>query len=1091
MRKNEKDLRKFIAIALAATFFAPFFGSIFSISAADNSFEAEMEIARNELSESIANGASLNDLEVIYLDGDEIIKAPQKHEELPPAPRAAYPASHSGPFAVGDTRPFRITDAVRTGSRALTIEGELIASGSATNVWVLDDADFHAKTGTAHNDNCHLRDITPTLALEIANTFDGIYSRMTSSSSGFAPHASVVVNTGGSDIGDSGKDGKVNFVLYDLGGDGGVGGGYTAGYFSNGDFSSNSLDILHIDIGDQQGYKHLTSSDENDRLTVYGTLAHEFQHMLYYMYFGVYAPSGYESDDWINEALSEAAAAFYTKAGAELVEFSTVRHGALNLYNGSGYRDFLNHDINSLKNYAMERLFAHFTHKGYPGFERKIYAHFQQEYPIANSISANGAKITSMQQAVGDFLKVGTGVGNGGLDTLTKTYFLFMESVAADGGTLHGASNSQTMKLLNSGYSSPSANLWAIRPVAGANGGVVYTGELENSVYYPVNAYEAIPLYPSESSITLTGYGSPAPSGGASHEKLYKLTSPEADKPILKITAPNDGTDNTRYYVALMNAEVIDSKYSSGAGGADLYPLTKGMETGIDTKGKQPYLFVATFYKNVNQSVKYYYDKLDATPTTSSPTTSSTTVASSSPSKSATTTSTSPPKTSATTSTSPPKTSAPTSASPPKTSAPTSTSPPKTSAPTTASTPKPPTAPSSSVKPPSVTIPSYTIPSYTFPSYTFPSYTAPSYTPPSYPSAAYPTVTQSAQSTATVYIPERAPNPGRPRGSVITLPGSGSQDTVNPPTEGYTNDTYQKSDSKNILASGAAIVLSGYKKGAIISGADILALANKNQSVNIKSDIFTFSIAPQLAAEWKLTADSTIEIRVEAKPGALTKAEIEKYSKIDTANASALERIRELSLSVNGKKINKTVWPIKVSIDAAGTPVANKTNASGVYFDTAAKTSARLGGELTKDGKAFEFYANRVGAFGLIVDNNLKKLTLTIDSNTAVKTENSKTSYIQIPEAPHLSKANAPMIPLRVVAETLGGEVGWIESLSTFTVKINGKRLYLKSGTPLPGGLGTPEVSKAETFAPARYAAENFNVHVVWDPINQTVKIYY
>ena len=81
------------------------------------------------------------------------------------------------------------------------------------------------------------------------------------------------------------------------------------------------------------------------------------------------------------------------------------------------------------------------------------------------------------------------------------------------------------------------------------------------------------------------------------------------------------------------------------------------------------------------------------------------------------------------------------------------------------------------------------------------------------------------------------------------------------------------------------------------------------------------------------------------------------------------------------------------------------------------------------------------------------------------------------------------MVPLRLVAEALGAEVGWIDASRTVTVNGNGANLALIIGTPLPGDMGTPVLSNGRTFVPLRFVAEALGAEVAWDSVTQTVTI--
>jgi len=615
---------------------------VMGVQAATPTIDASLDEIRESFFDTVSD--DVFGLETINIDTSRIIHVPQFYLEPEPPPLFApfnlQPPVFAGPFNLGDTRYFRAS----TGSNQERIVlGRLVGKGEHTNIWVLDDSSYHSQTGTTHNANCHLPNITPVMAQQLATDFDEIYKRMTGTE-GFGTHNGVVINTGFSNmpsVGDLGNDSTVNFLLYDIYGDGGPSGGsYTAGFFSNGDFFTfdndglnlrppgwvapsgtnangsfrNGLDMLHIDIGHNQGYTALTSTSDSERLSVYGTLAHELQHLLFYMYFGVYVPSAQataRSYSWINESLSAIADTFYVQEGAELAEYGRLRSAAQNSYlNGTAYGDFLNFN-NSLKNYGMVKLLAMLMYKTYGSdYTTGIYNSFQNYYPAAQNnaqLAANSGKMTNdgHDRTVGRFLRAGTGLGNEAdfSDTLPLFYYLFMEGFAADGGMIKNTIPVQSTKFYKA--ANPVDNLWAIRPVIGVTGGRVYL-TMAMSSWYNTQDNPVIPTLNSGGSISLSGYGT-SNVRPASHEMLYKLSGGGAATPVLNITAPNDGNSGSRYYVAVPKDPFLTSPapHSSGVSGADVYPLTKGVPEAINTNGQAAYLFVATLNQNVSSSISY------------------------------------------------------------------------------------------------------------------------------------------------------------------------------------------------------------------------------------------------------------------------------------------------------------------------------------------------------------------------------------------------------------------------------------------------------------------------------------------------------
>jgi hypothetical protein len=99
---------------------------------------------------------------------------------------------------------------------------------------------------------------------------------------------------------------------------------------------------------------------------------------------------------------------------------------------------------------------------------------------------------------------------------------------------------------------------------------------------------------------------------------------------------------------------------------------------------------------------------------------------------------------------------------------------------------------------------------------------------------------------------------------------------------------------------------------------------------------------------------------------------------------------------------------------------------------------------------------------------------------------------------PHASDAapfidpryNRTMVPLRVIAETLGAEVTWAHSIRTVFINRSGLNLSLPLGEVLPGGMGAPMISNDRTFVPIAYVARVLGATVEWDQENRAVYIF-
>jgi hypothetical protein len=493
---------------------------------------------------------------------------------------ASAPLSVPSSAPLGEPREFRALTGDWT-----KVTADLLAAGEHVNIWVSRCSPPLAQSGMDW----------------IAEQFDVIYTAMTDS---FGAHAGVQIHTEYSNmplVGDLGNDGKVNFLMYDIA-DG------ISGFFSNGDFFTdpgfNNLDMMHVSAK-LAAAAVAPNADEAAQFALLNTLAHEFQHMLFYIHFGIYT----ETNEylWFNEVLSELAGTYHVREGVEVSDYNRLNAAVQNSYSGGGYGDFLNFN-NSLKSYGMSKLFGMlmYTHYG-DDFTRRIYAAMAELYP-PHTYDANRRRIAAdgHDLTVGRLLRAAAGCTDSeDAEFFELLYHRFMEHFAADGGLIGGVAAAK----LYSG-SNPVDNLWSIRSVAGSRNpdGRVFFVAGGTGLAYNQSTATAFPVLNSGGNIALRGYGG-STARGASHEMLYRLSC--SGLPVLNITAPDA---SARYYVAVPNDPLVEIPafgttpgrvYSDGAGGADVFRLENGVVSEIDTGGRGAFLLVVTLYRNVSSTIAY------------------------------------------------------------------------------------------------------------------------------------------------------------------------------------------------------------------------------------------------------------------------------------------------------------------------------------------------------------------------------------------------------------------------------------------------------------------------------------------------------
>lgn len=229
--------------------------------------------------------------------------------------------SGDGAYRVGDSKSFWVTDF--TTNSDYQINARLAYSGTKANVWVNN------------------YEISDAQAAQMGKEFDNKI------------HSSVTNNFGTES--DVNQDGKVNILNFDIQDGFSGSGGYIGGYFWAGDLynvsASNQSEIFYIDTYPAMG------TGTKDVTEAYGTLAHEFQHMVNFNRNVLIEGSSSNMDTWLNEALSMAAEQVYSGVGiSSRVDYYNA---STSISNG---HSLLNWDDNGdvLSNYSLSYLFGQY-----------------------------------------------------------------------------------------------------------------------------------------------------------------------------------------------------------------------------------------------------------------------------------------------------------------------------------------------------------------------------------------------------------------------------------------------------------------------------------------------------------------------------------------------------------------------------------------------------------------------------------------------------------------------------------------------------------------------------------------------------------
>jgi len=604
-------------------------------------FDQMLEQMRSEFFSPIRPAMDLG-LEQVSIDDSDIIHMPQMH--VTPEYDGFVGITPFSPqlYVEGSTRLFNAMVSPVAGSEFFSmVQGNLVRQGNHVNIWVLDPDAYAATVNLAGNpgraNQDRLAAVSENTALldEIVERFDDIYARMTQD---FAPFEGVRIATPYSNmpfVGDVNQDGRINVLLYNIDGKSSPNDRFIAGFYTDADFFTNNghvpIALLHMDIARDFGYRRVTSEAAVENLVFYNMFAHEFQHLLFYMYFGVYTqnpafptPNRYL---WFNESLSELAGKFWAREGTEVILSERLINAAGNSYSGNGVGDFVNFN-RSAKNIGMSMLHSTLMHRHTAGaYVSAIYDYFQTLLPPAATIdqfnaNRNQLQTSTMPNTIGNAFNAAGLMGSTsatGEMAFSLIYFLFMENFAADGGDIvAGSTTHTTAKFINSPASA--RNLWGVRPSLGTPNLVSRDGMVGVGAFYDLSTRPALPMLSSGGNFSIsafTNFG--LTPQNSTLDRMFRLIGESGENPVLTISV-NDNHPNTQFYVVIPNdtpgtvASAMNPEF--GRYGATVYPIARNNAVNIiDTGGQTAYLFVVTLFRNVPSTTVTYGWGSDTGPT--------------------------------------------------------------------------------------------------------------------------------------------------------------------------------------------------------------------------------------------------------------------------------------------------------------------------------------------------------------------------------------------------------------------------------------------------------------------------------------------
>ena len=277
-----------------------------------------------------------------------------------------------------------------------------------------------------------------------------------------------------------------------------------------------------------------------------------------------------------------------------------------------------------------------------------------------------------------------------------------------------------------------------------------------------------------------------------------------------------------------------------------------------------------------------------------------------------------------------------------------------------------------------------------------------------------------------------------------------------------------------------------------------MTLTNKGIEIRFASNTLNTEQLKKAFSEGKSTVQlGAKNITASEKQVILTKAKIGQSSGLFDIGGNIADLTaqisKESSAGIAGIKkteiINSFNEPVKVTLDLSGAALKDediaKLTALRYEKDAAGNiVPVRLGGSYDPSSKTFTFYTGKFSYYGIVKATDL--VTMSMGINMTATTVNGKTGYTDV--APVLLN-NRTMVPLRIVAESLGADVQWLEKTRTVEIKLRDKSLRLVADKAAPG-MDTPvTIMRERAMVPISFVSESFGATVIWFPSYQRIDI--
>lgn len=233
------------------------------------------------------------------------------------------------------------------------------------------------------------------------------------------------------------------------------------------------------------------------------------------------------------------------------------------------------------------------------------------------------------------------------------------------------------------------------------------------------------------------------------------------------------------------------------------------------------------------------------------------------------------------------------------------------------------------------------------------------------------------------------------------------------------------------------------------------------------------------------------EVTVDVEPATVTNDEITaKFDSVDAANQTLFEKtFSDIKLNNGKANVAKFDNSLTLTFDLSSETLTDEQikNLSVVrVLDQASGKVEYLGGKYDPETKIFTAQTAKLSQYAVVIadPSELTRIDLQVGNKNYDVNDTNKTSDV----APQII-GGSTYVPVRFVAESLNGVVGYDVVSKNATITIDGKTINIKAGETIKGTDMKPVLVDSRTLVPLRAISELLGANVNWYANDKSIEI--